>query len=133
MSNQIPSNLTELIPDGYSPSYDTCDGVSLLCPIEATIYGYRPTLGPNILFAIIHTIAFFVQGYLGYRMKGYAFSAWLMIGIGLEMVGWYARIALYTNVWNFDSMAASLAGLIIGMSIFEARGDNPSEWLASSL
>ena len=101
------------LPEGFIPSYDTCSGVSQICPVEASIYGYRPALGPNALFAAIHTILFFVQLFLGYRMKGYAFPTWLIIGIGLQMVGWYSRIALYEDVWNFNAMAASLAGLII--------------------
>ncbi|USW48415.1 Putative RTA-like protein [Septoria linicola] len=108
------------LPAGFTPSYDTCSGVSQLCPVQASIYGYRPALGPNVLFAALHTILFVVHLFLGFRMKGYALPTWLTMGIGLQMVGWYARVALYQDVWNFDAMAASLAGLIISPSFVNA-------------
>ncbi|RGP73146.1 hypothetical protein FLONG3_6462 [Fusarium longipes] len=40
-----------------------------LCPIEMSVYGYRPSLAANISFAALFTIATVVHTYLGLRWK----------------------------------------------------------------
>lgn len=77
---------------------------------------YRPNLGPTILFSVIFTICVILQVAFGLRMKGYAFLAWMFFGVALECTGWWARVALWQDVWNYAAMIASLAGLIIGDS-----------------
>lgn len=64
-----------------------------------------------------------LQVAFGLRMKGYAFLAWIFFGVALECTGWWARVALWQNAWNYAAMIASLTGLIIGESASELLGD----------
>lgn len=104
----------------FIPSYDTCDDVSDLCPIEATLYGHRPNLGAAIFFALLFTVCFLAQLAFAFRMRGWAFSIWILIGLAFEMTGYFARISLWQNAWNFASMASHLIGLILGPSFINA-------------
>jgi hypothetical protein len=100
-TSDLPSDLP------FTPSYETCnDGVTLICPIELTIYGYRPQLGATITFAVIFSICFLAQFGLAFRLNNYGFPTWILIGIGLEVTGWYARMALNFDPWSWDAMVA---------------------------
>ncbi|KAF5602888.1 parasitic phase-specific PSP-1 [Fusarium subglutinans] len=40
-----------------------------LCPIEMSVYGYRPSLPANIAFTALFTLATFAHAYLGFKWK----------------------------------------------------------------
>jgi hypothetical protein len=106
-----------------------------------TYFRYRPNLGPTILFSVIFTICVILQVAFGLRMKGYAFLVWMFFGVALECTGWWARVALWQDAWNYAAMIASLAGLIIGPSFINGAisvtfkhiilytGEQHSKWL----
>lgn len=77
---------------------DECESVSSPnCPIEATIYGYRPNLGVNAFF--VAAFAFFAIYHLGIgiRKKAYFFCGVMVMGSVGEAIGYYGRIMLYNN------------------------------------
>ncbi|GAB7357863.1 hypothetical protein MBLNU230_g0034t1 [Neophaeotheca triangularis] len=104
----------------WQPSYSNCDGVSALCPLDRTIYAYRPNLGGAVFFLIMFTLPLIVNFVLAFKMKNYGFSSWLLIGIALEVLGYGARVALWDNPWDYSAMVAHLTGTVIAPSFVNA-------------
>lgn len=102
------------------PSYQTCNSVSPLCPLEATIYAYRPNLGGAVIFVALFFLCLVGNFVLAFRMKNYGFSVWILIGIALEVLGYGARIVLWDNPWEYGAMVAHLTGTVIAPSFINA-------------
>ena len=64
-----------------------CLTVSEECPVQATIYGYYPSLGANYFFAILFGIAFVAQFVQGIKWKTWTFMIALTLGCIGECIG----------------------------------------------
>ena len=62
-----------------SSAYENCTAITLSCPVEATTYGYYPSLPGNAIFLAINAACALIQVYFGIRYKTWLF----MVGIGL--------------------------------------------------
>lgn len=83
----------------FQPSYSSCNEVTPACPIEATLYGYRPTLGATAFAAmfalnLIITLVFMV------RSRLWSFQAWLSVGLIFEIIGYAGRLMMYQDPWK---------------------------------
>ena len=77
-----------------------CDGVSPICPIEATLYGYRPTLGATALFAAIFAVNLVITLGLMVRSRLWSFQAWLSVGLIFEVIGYAGRLMMHQDPWK---------------------------------
>ena len=84
----------------FRPSYNSCDEVTLACPIEATLYGYRPTLGATALFAAIFALNLIVTLVFMVRSRLWSFQAWLSVGLIFEIIGYAGRLMVYQDPWK---------------------------------
>ncbi|KAF4448433.1 hypothetical protein F53441_8156 [Fusarium austroafricanum] len=57
------------------------------CPIDWSIYGYRPSLVANILFAALFAAIGFIQIYLGFRWKPWGFMIGMILGCIFFFIG----------------------------------------------
>lgn len=70
--------------------FQHCDNsVTPSCPIEATVYGYYPSVPWNIAYVVIFTLCCIGQMFLGIRYKVKSYT--LAVGLGCfgEVVGMY--------------------------------------------
>ncbi|KAH6992985.1 RTA1 like protein-domain-containing protein [Fusarium venenatum] len=91
-----------------------CVHISEECPIEYTVYGYRPSLWVNALLASLFTMAFFANIWLGIRFRIRAYSIVLTLGCLAQMIGYGARIGMYFLPFNAIPFQAQVCCLIIG-------------------
>lgn len=108
------------LPPDWQPGYSTCDDVSAICPVEATVYGDYFTLGACVFFVIAHFLLFGVQVFLGWRSRAWSFAVWLGIGTLFEVMGYSARIALSKNPWNYEGFVIQLLMLMLGPTLVAA-------------
>ncbi|ROT42928.1 hypothetical protein SODALDRAFT_269840 [Sodiomyces alkalinus F11] len=104
----------------FYPMYDTCDGVSARCPIEATTYGDYFTLGACAFFVGIYGALLIAQAYLGWRSRAWAFVAWLAAGTAFELMGYAARIYMSFNPWSFEGLVINSMMLVLGPTLTAA-------------
>ncbi|KAI9150563.1 Efflux pump himE [Paramyrothecium foliicola] len=102
-------------------STERCTAVSAACPVEATTYGYTPSLPPNIILLVVFAIVVCAQTVLGSLTKVYAFSIVVAIGALMETVGYGGRLMMHDNPWSQPGMRMQIVCLIIGPS-FTAAG-----------
>lgn len=113
----------EMDPSGeeiFYPTYDTCDEVSELCPVEASTYGDYFTLGACAFFVGIYGTLLVAQAYLGWRSKAWAFVAWLAAGTAFELMGYASRIYMSFDPWSFEGLVINSMMLVLGPTLTAA-------------
>lgn len=106
--------------DTFIPTYDSCDEVSDLCPVEFTIYGTYLSKGAAYFFGIAFAICLVVQLYFGIKAKTWSFLVWLGIGTGFEVIGYWARTRLADNPWSLNSFIANYLALLLAPTLVAA-------------
>jgi hypothetical protein len=72
-------------------TYDTC-------PLSASYWGYRPSLGANLAFLIlfgISTLSYIGQGFLNKAWLGFTIA--MVCGCALEVIGYVGRVLAYND------------------------------------
>ena len=72
------------------------------CPVEWSIYGFRPSLAANITFLVLFGIVGIVHTYLGWRWKSWGFMSGMILGCLSELIGYVGRILLWSNPFSFN-------------------------------
>lgn len=106
--------------DTFIPTYDTCDEVSDLCPVEATIYGAELSKGAAVFFGIAFLTCFIVQIYFGIRARTWSFLIWLGLGTIFECLGYLARFSLARNPWSLNSFIVQYLTLLLAPTLVAA-------------
>jgi hypothetical protein len=88
-----------------------------LCPIEWTVYQYRPSLPANIVFLVLYAVALAIHLYLGIRWRSWGFMAFMAVGCLYAMIGYAGRIVLWTDPWSFPAFMIQMV-CITGTPVF---------------
>ena len=81
-----------------------------LCPVQASVYQYRPSLAVNVLFLVLFGIALIVHILLGLKYKTWVFCACMMLGCITEVIGYGGRIILWQNPFSFEGFLMQISG-----------------------
>ncbi|EEQ87219.2 parasitic phase-specific protein PSP-1 [Blastomyces dermatitidis ER-3] len=91
------------------------------CPIEASIFKYRPSLPANAAFlslfglsGLIHLLQLLVL------RSNYAFSIPILLGCIGEIIGYVGRLILYNNPFSIDGFLIQICALTISPAFFTA-------------
>jgi len=104
----------------FRPTYKACDGISALCPVAATTYGYVPIRAPNALFTAWFAILLIIALTFGIRSKMWTYTTALGIGTALEMAGYVGRLLMNPNPWNEDGFKLQICCLVLAPSALAA-------------
>ena len=107
------------VPTNQS-NFDNCTSVTPECPVEATIYGYAPSLAANVIFTVIFGVCLIAHTYLGPRYKTWTYLIALWFGCLGETVGYIGRILLNDNAWSENGFQIQICCLIISPAFFAA-------------
>ncbi|KFA55682.1 hypothetical protein S40293_05292 [Stachybotrys chartarum IBT 40293] len=91
-----------------------------LCPIEWTVYQYRPSLPANSTFLALYVIALLLHVYLGIMWRTKGFMCFMVIGCSYTIVGYVGRIMLYYNPWSFTAFILQIICVSSGPVFFSA-------------
>lgn len=72
--------------------------------MEATTYGYYPSLGPNAALLAVYAVLFFSQITVGFMTKVYSFSAAIAAGCFLKVLRYAGRIIIHDIPWSDSGM-----------------------------
>lgn len=89
-------------PDGliYTAGGDNANCTVSVCPIEASVYGYRPSLAASGTLIALYAICMAVQVVLGWRYKTWGFMTAMLLGCFDEILGYVGRILYWQNPWG---------------------------------
>lgn len=89
-------------PNGtpYTYTGHTANCTVSACPVELSVYGYRPSLPLSSILIVLYAIAAAIQIFLGMRYRSWTFMTAMVLGCLDEILGYVGRIILYQNPWN---------------------------------
>ena len=114
MSSSDPSGFPRLAPHMvyFGPKANcTLD----LCPVEYSVYGYRPSLAANISFIALNALAGVIHMYLGFRWKQWWFMICMLVGIVNAILGYVGRVLMYYNPFNFSAFMLQISMLTVSL------------------
>lgn len=96
----------------YGGDYQNCEVD--VCPIELSIYGYRPSLPLSIVLIVLYALCMAAQVFLGVKHKTWSFMVAMLLGCITEIIGYVGRILYYYHPWTGS-------GFIIQIGKFASR------------
>ena len=98
-----------------------CTAVSVACPVEASIYGYYPSLGGNAFLCAFFFILVPVHIVLGFRSRTTWFYS-LAVGTGClaEGIGYIGRVLLHSNPFDSNGFEIQICCLIMAPAFLAA-------------
>ncbi|KAJ0123206.1 parasitic phase-specific protein psp-1 [Diaporthe amygdali] len=91
-----------------------------ICPIEASLYGYRPSLSASISFIVLYALSACIHIYLGWRWKKWFFMSCMVLGALNAIAGYAGRIILYNNPFDFTGFMLQIVCITSGPVYFTA-------------
>ncbi|KAI1755546.1 parasitic phase-specific protein PSP-1 [Xylaria castorea] len=73
-----------------------------LCPIEYSIFQYRPSLAANITFIVLHFILMLSHLGVGLRLGNWWFSGSVIAGCVSNIIGYGGRVLLWQDPFSFS-------------------------------
>ncbi|KAL2268008.1 hypothetical protein VTJ83DRAFT_2854 [Remersonia thermophila] len=104
-------------PSNWIPTYDTCDEVSVYCPVKYTTLGYYPNLGVNIFLAIGFGLAALLTVAIGIWKRTWGFSIAVASGCFLECAGYIGRCFVSHNPWNGDAFKLQIVSIVLAPTL----------------
>jgi hypothetical protein len=84
----------------YSYGGETANCTVSVCPIELSVYGYRPSIAFSSILLALYGLAIVAHVYLGIKYKKWGFMAAMILGCVTEIIGYVGRILYYQNPWK---------------------------------
>jgi hypothetical protein len=108
----------------YLANGDNANCTLSVCPIDQSIYGYRPSVPFSAIAIALYGITGVAQLYLGIRYRKWGFMAAMLIGCILEILGYAGRIMLHDNPWDWAGFT---------LQIGQSPSDSPDNLTAPAL
>jgi hypothetical protein len=116
----INDNLAWVLPNGtyYLAGGDNKNCTVSVCPVELSVYGYRPSLAASGTLIALYGICMLVQIALGIRYKTWWFMACMVLGCIDEIIGYVGRILYWQNPWAQGGFLIQIILITIGPVFF---------------
>lgn len=101
MSGQVPPGTIIFGPEATC-TLDTC-------PIEWSIYQYRPSFAANITLLVLFGVVGIAHSYLGFRWRSWGFMVGMLLGCISEIIGYVGRILLRENPFSFNAFMIQIS------------------------
>lgn len=94
-----------------------------ICPIQYSLYGYRPSLAANASFIGLFGLAGLVHIWLGIQSKTWFFMGAMSVGCVSALLGYVGRVMMYYNPFNFNAFMLQISKfLLITIQVHSGRG-----------
>ena len=88
-----------------------------ICPVQMSVYGYRPSLAANIIFIALYAAAAALHTYLGVRWRQWWFMICMNVGALNAIAGYAGRVMLYYNPWSFAFFMLQISKSLVGVPV----------------
>lgn len=113
------SNVVHLPPQGSV--FDTGTNCALnTCPLDRSIYTYRPSIAANSIFIALFGISLIIHMIQGVRNKSWWFSGCMSLGCICEVIGYAGRVIVWQNPFSFNGFLLQIICITIAPAFFSA-------------
>jgi hypothetical protein len=118
--SEINGDLAWVLPDGtyYFAGGDNSNCTVSVCPVELSVYGYRPSLAASGTLIGLYAICLGIQTILGFRYKAWWFMSCMIAGCIDEILGYAGRIMYWQNPWGQTGFILQIVTITIGPVFF---------------
>lgn len=119
---EINGDLAWVLPNGtvYFAGGDNTNCTISVCPVELSVYGYRPSLAASGAMIGLYGLCMIIQIILGFRFKSWWFMSCMVLGCIDEILGYAGRIMYYDNPWGQTGFIMQIVCITIGPVFFAA-------------
>ncbi len=71
------------------------------CPVEWSMFGYRPSLAANVVFLVLFALIGAVHTYFGVRWRSWGFMTGMLLGCVAEILGYVGRIMMWHDPFSY--------------------------------
>lgn len=116
----INGDLAWVLPNGtfYLAGGDNSNCTVSVCPVELSVYGYRPSLAASGALIALYGICMIIQTVLGFRYKTWWFMSCMIAGCVDEILGYAGRIMYWQNPWGKSGFILQIVMITIGPVFF---------------
>ncbi|ATY60176.1 RTA1 like [Cordyceps militaris] len=90
------------------------------CPVEWSIFGYRPSLAANAVFLALFVVIGTVHAYSGLRWRSWGFMTGMLLGCLCEVLGYVGRLLMWNNPFSYNGFMIQIICLTIAPVFFTA-------------
>lgn len=83
-----------------------------LCPVERSVYQYRPSLAANLCFLLFFAIAMVIHLVIGLKWKSWFFVVCMTAGCLCEIIGYGGRLWLWQNPFTFPGFLMQISTFV---------------------
>ena len=80
-----------------------------ICPVNASVYEYRPSLVANSLFLALFGVCLILHLIQGLKWRTWFFGIAMFVGCVCEIIGYGGRITLYKNPFSFPGFLMQIS------------------------
>jgi hypothetical protein len=80
-----------------------------ICPIDASVYGYRPDIVTNSVFVGFYAVCGILHTYLGFRFQKWFFTGCMVISCTSIVIGYIGRVLMCSNPWDFTGFIIQIS------------------------
>lgn len=91
-----------------------------LCPLEWSVYKYRPSLAANVIFIILYALAMGIHIFLGIRWRTWFYMIFMILGCLFEIIGYIGRLLMYSNPFSFPGFMIQIVFITSGPVFYTA-------------
>lgn len=84
-----------------------------LCPLEWSILRYQPNIPANAIFIAVFGISMAVHAWQGWQFRSWGFTASMISGCILEIIGYVGRLIIHDNPFDFSGFLMQISKLSV--------------------
>ncbi|KAL7951747.1 RTA1 domain-containing protein [Trichoderma barbatum] len=107
-------------PGGYVVFGPLANCTLEVCPVEWSVYKYRPSIAANAVFIALYATSIIVHAVLGIRWRQWNFMGLMIFGCIVEIGGYGGRLVLYNNPFSFGGFMDQIVLITIGPVFYTA-------------
>lgn len=93
------------------------------CPIQFSIFEYRPSLAANTTFLALFVVGLLVHIVIGIRTKSPGVSVCISIGCALEAIGYIGRLLMWKNPFSYPGFIIQIRAYPIPLCLPSQRNE----------
>ncbi|KAK1963170.1 parasitic phase-specific protein PSP-1 [Colletotrichum sublineola] len=108
------------LPDGLVAFGPGANCTLELCPLEWSILRYQPSIPASGTFIAFFALALIIHAVQGIRWKTWGFTASIICGCVLEIIGYVGRLIIHDNPFDFQGFLIQIICITVAPVFFSA-------------
>ncbi|KAF7547942.1 hypothetical protein G7046_g8849 [Stylonectria norvegica] len=111
-------NRASTLPNGLVAFGPQANCTLELCPLQASILKYQPSIPANAVFIAVFGLSLAAHAFQGVKSRTWGFAGSMISGCILEIIGYAGRVIIYDNPFSFNGFLMNIICITIAPVFF---------------